>query len=83
MAAKNAETKKEGNTAAGTAARERGASADCAAGQKFMVEKLRENSMELFGVTKSTFDGAFYGSEKSEMTIKEAKAMIDKWLGKE
>lgn len=51
--------------------------------QKFKVEKLREHSVTLFGVTKSTFDGAFYGNKKTEMTKKEAKAMIGKWLGKE
>lgn len=51
--------------------------------QKFKVEKLRENSVQLFGVTTSTFDGAFYGNKKTEMTKKEARAILDKWLGKE
>ena len=51
--------------------------------QKFKVEKLRENSVQLFGVTTSTFDGAFYGNKETEMTKKEAKAIICKWLGKE
>ena len=51
--------------------------------QKFKVAKLRENSVQLFGVTTSTFDGAFYGNKKTEMTKKEARAILDKWLGKE
>ena len=28
---------------------------------KFTIEKLRENSLKLFGVTQSTFDGVTYG----------------------
>ena len=51
--------------------------------RKFKVEKLRENSMQLFGITTSTFDGAFYGNKKTEMTKREAAAIICKWLGKE
>lgn len=51
--------------------------------QKYKLEKLRENSMKLFGVTTSTFDGAFCGNQIGEMTIEEAKAILDKWLGKE
>lgn len=82
MAAKNTEAKKEAPTAA-AAEPEKKVSAGSAAGQKFKVEKLRENSMKIFGVTTSTFDGAFYGNEKKEMTIEEAGARIDKWLGKE
>ena len=27
---------------------------------KFTIEKLRENSLKLFGVTQSTFDGVTY-----------------------
>lgn len=49
---------------------------------KFKVEKLRANSMKLFKVTTSTFDGAMYGRKESEMTIAEAGAIIDKWLGR-
>lgn len=49
---------------------------------KYKMEKLRENSMQLFGITVSTFDGAMYGHMETEMTIKEAKAIIDKWLGR-
>lgn len=68
---KAADTKE---TAAGTAA----------AGQepKFKVEKLRANSMKLFSVTTSTFDGAMYGHKETEMTIAEARAVINKWLGR-
>lgn len=49
---------------------------------RYKIEKLRENSMQLFGVTVSTFDGAMYGHKETEMTIKEARAVIDKWLGR-
>lgn len=51
--------------------------------KKFQVKKLRENSMQLFHVTASTFDGAFYGQKETEMTIEKARAIIKKWLGKE
>lgn len=50
--------------------------------QKFQVEKLRANSMRLFSVTTSTFDGAMYGHKETEMTIAEARAVINKWLGR-
>lgn len=83
MAVKNTETKKEVNTAAGEVAQEKKASADRTARQKYKVGKLRKNSMKLFGVTTSTFDGAFYGEKRNEMTVEEARAMLDKWLGKE
>lgn len=49
---------------------------------QFKVEKLRANSMKLFKVTTSTFDGAMHGRKESEMTIAEARAIIDKWLGR-
>lgn len=52
--------------------------------QKYTVEKLRKSSVLVFGVTQSTFDGAMYGHTKEEYTIKEAEAIINKWLyGKE
>lgn len=50
---------------------------------KFLIGKLRENSISLFGVTSSTFDGAFYGCNETEMSINDAKARINAWLGKE
>lgn len=31
---------------------------------KFTIEKLRENSLKLFGVTQSTFDGVTIRSER-------------------
>ena len=49
---------------------------------KFKVEKLRVNSVKLFSVTTSTFDGAMYDHKETEMTIAEAKAIINKWLGR-
>lgn len=50
---------------------------------KFLIEKLRANCALLFGVTSSTFDGAFYGCTEKEMSIEDAKARITDWLGKE
>lgn len=50
--------------------------------QVYKTEKLRENCMQLFGVTSSTFDGAFYKNEKTEMSVSEARAVINKWLGR-
>ena len=51
-------------------------------GKKFEIGKLRENCMQLFHVTASTFDGAFYGRTEKEMSIQEAAAAIQGWLGK-
>lgn len=51
---------------------------------KYSVDKLRKNSITLFGVTQSTFDGAMYGHDNKEYTINEAKAILERWLyGKE
>lgn len=52
---------------------------------RFSVEKLRENSIALFNVSTSTFDGAMYGHKESEYSIDEAKQIINKFLngGKE
>ena len=50
---------------------------------KFRVDKLRAKCMQLFQITTSTFDGAMYGCTATEMTISEAQARINKWLGKE
>lgn len=79
--------KHDGRTVAETKAAEEkhAAGAGKAASQekKFKVGKLRENCMQLFGVTASTFDGAFYGNKETEMTVKKAGAIISKWLGKE
>lgn len=49
---------------------------------KFKVGKLRANCMQLFKVTASTFDGAMYGHHETEMTIAEAGAVINQWLGR-
>lgn len=47
---------------------------------KYSVGKLRKNSISLFGVTQSTFDGAMYGHDNKEYTINEAKAILEGWL---
>ena len=50
---------------------------------KYRMDKLRAKCMQLFHITTSTFDGAMYGCTATEMTISEAQARINKWLGKE
>lgn len=49
---------------------------------KFTVEKLRENSLKLFGITQSTFDGVAYGLS-GEYTVSEMKKIISNWQNKE
>lgn len=49
---------------------------------KFSLEKLRENSLELFGVTQSTFDGAAHGLN-GEYTVSDMKKIIAAWQNKE
>lgn len=47
---------------------------------KYDVNKLRENSIKLFGVSQSTFDGAMHGHKEAKYTINEVKAIINTWL---
>lgn len=49
---------------------------------KFTIEKLRENCYAVFGITKSTFDGATFGLD-GEFTVEEMKTAIEKWQNKE
>lgn len=49
---------------------------------KFLIEKLREHSLELFGITLSTFDGATDGMT-GEYTVEEIKSHIENWGKKE
>ncbi len=49
---------------------------------KFSLEKLRENCMELFGVSCVVFDGAANGLN-GEYTVSEMKTIIKKWNKKE
>ena len=49
---------------------------------KFTIEKLRENSLKLFGVTQSTLDGVTYGLS-GEFTVSEIKKIISNWQNKE
>lgn len=46
----------------------------------FKVENLRKKCVQLFGVTVSTFDGAMYQNKKMELSIEEARAIINTWL---
>lgn len=39
---------------------------------------LRKNSVKLFGVTTSTFDGAM-GGQTQPLTVTAAKGIIEKW----
>jgi hypothetical protein len=45
---------------------------------KFPVETLRKDCMKLYGVTISTFDGAFCG-KSGEYTIEEGRNVIENW----
>jgi len=49
-----------------------------AAPPKFAVERLRKDSLALFGVTFSTFDGATRGLT-GKYTVEEMRGIIDKW----
>lgn len=49
---------------------------------KFTIEKLRENCYAVFGITKSTFDGATFGLD-GEYTVEGMKTAIEKWQNKE
>ncbi len=44
----------------------------------YELSALRKNSMRLFGVTTSTFDGAMSG-QTTPLTINAAKGIIEKW----
>ena len=47
---------------------------------KYVVNKLREKSIQLFGVSQSAFDGAMHGHNEVEYTINEVKAILSRWL---
>jgi len=47
---------------------------------KFSIERLRQNCLELFGVTSSTYDGAVHKLE-GEFTVEQMKSHIKKWQG--
>lgn len=49
---------------------------------KYDLLALRRNCSSLFGVTGSTFDGAMYGRTEKEMSIAEAKKIIETWKKK-
>lgn len=50
--------------------------------KRFDLQKLGENSLELFGVSRFTFAGATYGL-KGKYSIDEIKNVIEEWLRKE
>ncbi len=45
---------------------------------KFPIEKLKENCLNLFGVSTSTFVGATYGMV-GKYTVEEMKTHIETW----
>ena len=47
---------------------------------KCAIERLRKDSLKLFGVTTSTFDGATHGL-RGKFTVKEMRERIKKWQG--
>lgn len=54
-----------------------------AADPKYKLDKLREHSEEILGVSMSTFDGATFGLQDGEYTIPEIKHIIAEWQRKE
>lgn len=50
---------------------------------KYTLEKLKEHSVKLFGVSESTFIGATTGLEDKEYSVSEIKNIIAKWKAKE
>lgn len=59
---------------------EKGQKAAAATMEKYPIETLRKHCIELFQLSTSTFDGAMCRCKAKEMTIKEAKDAIEKWL---
>ena len=50
----------------------------------YSVSALEKKSMELFGISTSTFIGAFFDQDKEKKyTINQAKAIIESWKKKE
>lgn len=45
---------------------------------KFPIQKLRDNCLNLFGITTSTFDGAVYGLTGS-FSVQEMSDKIKQW----
>lgn len=48
---------------------------------RFSLDQLRENSVKLFGVTKSTFDGATVGMQ-GKFTVGDINKKIKAWQNK-
>ena len=48
-------------------------------GPVFAIERLRDDCLSLFGVTRSTFDGAVYGME-GEFSVGEMEECIKRWM---
>ena len=52
-------------------------------GQKISIEKLRRSCGELFGVSRSTFDGATAGLAEKKYSVKEMEKIINDFLSQE
>lgn len=50
---------------------------------KYRLDKLRENAVTIFGVSRSTFDGATYQLKDGDYSIPEIKDIISEWERKE
>lgn len=52
--------------------------------KRFTLEKLRDNCVELFGITTTTFAGATAALPSKKLhTVAEVRKAIDEWLKKE
>jgi len=54
-----------------------------AAEPKYTLEKLKEHSVKLFGVSESTFIGATTRLTDKEYSVSEIRNTIEKWKSKE
>jgi hypothetical protein len=54
-----------------------------AAERRFSAASLRSHARQLFGVNPETLEGALYGADASEFTVKEAQAKIKAFLNRE
>lgn len=48
--------------------------------ETFKLDRLREDATPLLGVSRTVVVGAFYGQDRDEWTLADAKARIDEWL---
>lgn len=71
---------RKGDTAAETLVAEQAVSTT---EPKYTLEKLKEHSVKIFGVSESTFIGATIGLTDKEYSVNEIRNAIEKWKIKE